>query len=156
MGCTSGLDPCYSGHCMNDCEFNFHTGARHWNNLDCRKVCHGARGNRQLEEQKVEEPKVEVAAEPAPVQDLPCSYSCPIYLKAMYRDGTATEDMSNWCTNELNLCGNGHCMSDCEFNLRGPQGKGWTGIDCKFLCNDARGNRQLEEQKVEEPKVEVA
>merc|ERR1719326_1449832 len=151
---------------MSDCEFNFHTGARHWNNLDCRNVCHGARGTRQLEEQKVEEQKVEVAAEPAPVQevaaepapvqgDLPCKITCPVYMKWAFQHGIAEYDLSDWCTSGLDLCYSGNCMSDCEFNFH-TGARHWNNLDCRNVCHGARGTRQLEEQKVEEQKVEVA
>merc|ERR1719359_2603481 len=139
---------------MSDCEFNFHTGARHWNNLDCRNVCHGARGTRQLEEQKVEEQKVEVAAEPAPVQgDLPCKITCPVYMKWAFQHGIAEYDLSDWCTSGLDLCYSGNCMSDCEFNFH-TGARHWNNLNCNMVCHGARGNRHLEEQKVEEPKVE--
>jgi hypothetical protein len=134
--CTSGLDFCYSGECMADCKYNLHEG-RHWNNVDCTAVCHGAMGGRQLEEQKVEEQKVEVAA-PAPVQDdLPCNITCMVYLKYAFQTGLAEYDVSRWCTSELDFCYSGNCMSDCELNLH--QGRKWNNVDCRQVCHNARG-----------------
>jgi hypothetical protein len=134
--CTSGLDFCYSGNCLIDCEHNLHEG-RHWNNVDCTAVCHGARKNRQLEEQKVEEQNVEVAA-PAPAQkDLPCDITCPAYLKFAFQHGMADYDVSAWCTSGLDLCYSGNCMSDCEYNLH--DGHHWNNVDCRQVCHNARG-----------------
>jgi len=126
---------------MADCKFNLIEG-RHWNNVDCSAVCHGAMGGRQLEEQKVE---VEA---PAPAQkDLPCDMTCPAYLKYAFQHGLAEDDVSRWCTSELDFCYSGNCMADCKFNL--IEGRHWNNVDCSAVCHGAMGGRQLEEQKVE-------